>query len=370
MGNGAGDSVVHGGNLRWAEQAFGVRRSEIIDFSANINRTPWPAPFEDALRASLNRRQDYPDPEYEELKRTVARQTGVPFPCISVGNGSIELLYALSRWRPGLRMILLEPTFGEYRRVLEMTGGEALAYRLTAGSQWRFDRSVVDGLLEKADGIIVCTPNNPTGVLLHQDDVQWLLSHADRGKLVVFDEAFMDYVEDVDAGNPVSAIRPAVTRETVVVLRSLTKFFGMAGLRLGLGFAGPKLTAAIRSQQEPWTVNCVAEGLGFVVYGADTAARTWRAQCRHTMAAARQQLYEGVVQLGLTVYPSSAPFLMVDTARWGMQAAEFQAELGRQGFLVRDCSSFFGPGSTYVRIAVRSSADNTRLLQAIKEVRC
>ena len=370
MANVTPDPIAHGGNIRWAAKTFGIPDDKLLDFSANINRTPWPRRFEQVLSTSLCNRQDYPDPEYEALRETVAAQTGTCCSCVSVGNGSIELLYALFRSRPRLRMVLLEPTFGEYRRALEMTSGQAIVHRLTASSQWRLDRSTVNGLLQDADGIIVCTPNNPTGRLLDADSVQWLLSHAERGKLIVFDEAFMDYVEDVGAvsSSSRSAIIHAVSGENVFVLRSLTKFFGMAGLRLGLGFGGRKLTASVRRQQEPWTVNCVAEGLGRVLYSPDPSIEAWREDCRRAMMEEREQLRTSMLQLGLDVFPSDASFLLVDVRSWGMSAADLQYKLGRRGLLVRDCSSFFGENATYVRIAVRSSADNSRLIAALKEV--
>jgi histidinol-phosphate/aromatic aminotransferase/cobyric acid decarboxylase-like protein len=207
------------------------------------------------------------------------------------------------------------------------------------------------------DGVLLNNPHNPSGMLIEPD---WIRSVAESGATVVVDEAFMDFLE---AGHRWSVVGLVADFPRLVVIRSLTKFYAMPGLRLGYGIAQEEVLADWRRWRDPWSVNSLAAAVGAAVLG-DRAfqRRTW-----DWLLEAKPLLVEGLRSLpGLTLEVGAANFLLVKSER---SALEIQTELlRRHRILVRDCMGFEGLGEFYFRIAVRTVAENQRLLAGLAEV--
>ena len=343
---------VHGSLDLTELQRLGLRPGDVLDFSANINPYgPSPAVRPALVAASL---EEYPDREYIELRRALSGWLGIVLERILPGNGSSELigLTALAFVRPGDRVLVLGPTFGEYARAAQIMGGRLATWQARDTTRFAFEpKRIAENLVSfKPRLVFLCNPNNPTGALLALGAIEdWARQHPQT--LFVIDEAYLPFAAGLD-----SAL--GFARRNVLVLRSMTKDFGLAGLRLGFAVGDERLVEMLGRVQPPWSVNAMAQAAGIVALD-DLAHRQRSLEC---LAHDSEELAAGLARLGLSPLPSAAHFFLVRVG----DAAAFRAALLGRGILVRDCTSFGLPA--YVRIATRRPEENGRLLAAVREV--
>lgn len=347
----------HGGITEAELRALGLRREEVLDVSASTNPlAPSPRVVE-ALRALAGAAavQQYPDEGCPALRAALAHAGGVRPESVSVANGSIDVLWllALAYLRPGDRTLVVEPTFGEYARAARVAGAEVIAWRATAGEGFRPATDALAAAIgrHRPRLVFLCNPNNPTGVCLDQATITRLLAAVDDGLLVV-DEAYAAFAEKAPD------LRSLLDDGRLFLLRSLTKDYGLAGLRLGYALAAPAVIDVLDRVRPPWSVNVAAQAAGL----AALADREHLARARREVAVGRAMLTEGLMALGLHVYPSVANFLLVEVG----DGRAFRAALLGGGVCVRDCTSFGLPSC--VRFGVRARAECARVLAAVGQV--
>ncbi len=352
---------VHGGNIFEVARRYGLRPEAIVDFSSNVNPLgPSPRVLR-ALRSHLHWVGRYPEMHALALTHDLARFHGLPEDVIMVGNGSTGLIYRLPSALASANALVLHPTFSEYERAFRLGGcrvdgvmrDEAHGFR----PPWQ---RLFDELHRGYAAVILCNPNNPTGDVIARAEMCELIEEAAGvGAVVIVDEAFMDFHED-------ASLKQEVLRcGNLIVLRSMTKCFALAGLRLGYLIASPPLVKRLREAEEPWAVSALAQ-----IAGRESLKdRNYLRRTLELIATERQYLLEHIAQLpGLTAFPSVANFLLLKITRPGWDAPRVQAEIIRHGVLIRDCSSFPGLGRSYVRIAVRGRNENHRLLTALQQI--
>jgi L-threonine-O-3-phosphate decarboxylase len=337
----------HGGNLVWAAGIAQCDAADLLDFSASINPLGLPPSALDAIATNLGALIAYPDPGYGTLRTAIAAHHGISADRILPGNGAAELLtYAARLLASCDRVWMQRPAFADYDRALRAAGvGET---QTLAIGQSDFG---------PGDGVLLNNPHNPSGQLIEPD---WIRSVAESGATVVVDEAFMDFLE---AGDRWSVVRLVETFPRLVVIRSLTKFYAMPGLRLGYGIAQEGVLRDWRQWRDPWSVNSLAAAVGAVVLSdREFQRRTW-----DWLLEAKPLLVSGLRSLpGLELDVGAANFLLVKSER---SALEIQTELlKRHRIFVRDCMSFAELGESYFRIAVRTVEENQRLLDGLGEV--
>lgn len=326
MRNGIPDKVIHGGLVKRCQEITGKR---ILDFSASINPFP-PAVAWDASRAVLD---EYPDDSYACLKEVIACQFNRETDEIAVGNGSIELIrvFCSVTLKPGCSIWHEEPTFGEYELSASLAGART-----------------VPGMQE-ASVSFLCNPNNPTGHLRSRQHIRELLASSIRpGSLLFLDEAF------IELSDPRESLID-VRDERLVLIRSLTKSFGVPGIRFGYGFGDPGLIARMEVARPPWSVNTYAESFAIAAFRHYGDLE----RSRELIRSEREWLSRECTRLGLGVSPSMANFLLLDIHR---NASSFCLCMQNDGILVRDCTSFGLPEC--IRIAVRSREENRQLVEA------
>ena len=354
--------VAHGGPDHAELAAAGLRPEQIVDFSANVNPYGPPPGVRAALRrASLER---YPDRDCHELRAALARRAGLPADWLLCGNGAAELIHLLARavLRPGDSVLVATPTFGEYAHASALNGGrvveEAWALPPGDGLDWRRLRSAIQARRPRL--VWLCTPNNPTGDALDGPAaVELLAATATAGGLLVVDEAYAELLLD---GRPPD-LTPLLTGPhggRLALLRSLTKGYALAGLRLGCLLARPELLAASRRLRPPWTVNALAQAAGLAALDADEAHL---ARCRARLVATKRWLGAALERAGYPVVPGRTNWLLVEVG----DAAGVRRRLLAQGLLVRDCASFGLP--RHIRVAVRRPGECRRLVTALAALR-
>ncbi|MEG3937426.1 MULTISPECIES: threonine-phosphate decarboxylase CobD [unclassified Microcoleus] len=372
---------VHGGNLAWAAALAGCPASAILDFSASISPLGPPESALAAIKARLSSLTAYPDPDYGELRAALGEAFNVDPDWVLPGNGSAELLTWAAWDLSDLEATyLVTPAFGDYWRALSGFGAQVLDCPLDLKSlgQELLSGLVTDGLsvsnrsfvslfpavpvpfaLGADRGLLLNNPHNPTGLLFGREAI---LPYVEQLGMVVVDEAFMDFLPPEKQQSSIAAVEEF---PNLVILRSLTKFYSLPGLRMGCAIAHPDILRRWQLRRDPWPVNALAEAAAAaVVRDAAFERKTW-----DWLPVARQELFEGLANLpGLRPWTGAANFLLVESS---LSVAAIQKSLlEKHRILIRDCLSFPELGDRFFRVAVREKADNLRLIAGLADVCC
>lgn len=342
----------HGGIDYLELEKLEISPESVIDFSVNSNPFgPPPAVTKALAEVAIDR---YPDSEATELRRALAAKLGVTTGNILVGNGSIELvrLAALAYLDKGVLVIVPQPTFGEYEVACRLVGARLLKPWAETEANFQIRVSDIVGLIKRhrPEAVFLGNPNNPTGQYLSREEVEEVVKAA-SGSLVVVDEAYINFVDN--SWSSLDLIRKA----NVVLLRSLTKDYALAGLRLGYAVAEESIISSLRRIQSPWSVNVVAQRAGLLAIKEEG----YLEECRDRLREARNFLVAELTSLGLHPLPSQCNFFLLEVG----EAKQFRRALLEKGILVRDCTSFGLP--EYIRLAVQTLPRCQRLITAIKE---
>ncbi|WP_224983538.1 threonine-phosphate decarboxylase CobD [Geomonas agri] len=348
----------HGGNVFAVARNLGLAPERIIDFSASINPLGMAPGVREALNASVDRLLHYPDKGATELKQALAEYHGIGSAEIAVANGSTELIHLLPRTFPGKKALVVAPAFAEYALALERAGWEIDYYTLSSADDFALDTIALGQKLAAGyDMLFLCNPGNPAGNLLPLRDLTGVIDICrESGTFLVLDEAFIDFCEEESAkhlvrGNP-----------RAVLLRSMTKFFGIPGLRLGYAIAAVETVAQIVAQQDPWNVNTAAQVAGVASLADDDYCRRTRSYIDEQRARLATAL-AGIP--GLQVFPGRANYLLVRILRQGVSARQLREALLAKGILIRDCGNFQGLDVSFFRVAVRLKEENDLLVRAL-----
>jgi threonine-phosphate decarboxylase len=294
------------------------------------------------------------------LVRDLARFHRLPEEAIVVGNGSTALIYRLPYALLAKSVLVLHPTFSEYERAFALGGCRIdLVMRAEADGFRPPWRRLFEALRRGYGVVMLCNPNNPTGDVIAKDELTEFVEEAARtGTVVVVDEAFMDFHEEATLKHEV------LRRSNLIVLRSMTKCYALAGLRLGFLVASPPLAKRVREADEPWAVSALAQ-----IAGRESLKdRNYLRRTLDLIATERQYLMERVAGIPwLRAYPSVTNFLLLKIIRPDWDAPRLQQGLIQHDMLIRDCRSFPGLGGEFMRIAVRGRKDNSRLLSALQQ---
>ncbi|WP_375507188.1 threonine-phosphate decarboxylase CobD [uncultured Nostoc sp.] len=363
---------AHGGNLAWAAALAGCPPDAILDFSASISPLGPPNSAIAAILSQIGNLKHYPDPNYSELRLALSHFHQLPPEWILPGNGSAELLTLIGRELAQLAAtILITPAFGDYYRTLKSYNANVLECPLSLVSQCglggfpheqlRTRRvtghwSLVIGHLSltKDKGLLLNNPHNPTGKIFSRDSI---LPYLEQFALVVVDEAFMDFVSPNEEQSLISVVQEY---RNLVVLRSLTKFYSLPGLRLGYAIAHPDCLAKWQLWRDPWPVNTLAAAAAIAaLQDTEFQQQTWA-----WLPPARNQLFQGLAEIpGLQPQVSAVNFLLVESQESTLQLQ--QQLLKHHQILIRDCLSFKELGDRFFRVAIREESDNQRLLTAL-----
>lgn len=352
----------HGGNIYRFMEERGYRIEEIIDFSASINPLGVPKSVVEEIKAQMKFLCHYPDPEAKGLTQEISRHLDVDPRCILSGNGSTELIYLIVRALRPKRVLIPVPTFSEYERACRLINRvETVIYELKEENNFRIDPEdfiatlVTHHSFQPLDMIFLCNPNNPTGQLLKREDVIKIAGIARKQRCyLVVDEAFIDFVPDG------SVIRNVETNPYLIVLRSMTKFYGLSGLRVGYGVFHKDVIPIIKRYKEPWTVNTLAQIAGI----AALRDEGYRKQTFKVIEEGKKILEDGFRSAGINYIPAFANFYLMRHKK----ARKIISSLMDHGIMIRDCSNFKGLNGTYMRVAVRSKKDNLRLIRELKRI--
>lgn len=346
----------HGGNIYQASGETGIPIGEIRDFSASINPLGVPDSVAQAIGENIRYLPHYPDPCAGQLAMHLAKRLDIDPQTILCGNGSTELIYLVARALVPRRVLVPVPTFSEYERACGMTRETfCVRHALSRENNFDLDPHAFIAAMTGCDMAFLCNPNNPTGRLITRDAVLAIARAARRlSCYLVVDEAFIDFtpghsVLDEVAGN-----------SHLVVLRSLTKYYALSGLRIGYGVFPQPLIGLMQKFKEPWTINTLAQKAGIAALND----RRYQEKTVAVIAEAREFFEKGLSALGIPFVPSAANYYLLRLDK----EQDVIGSLRKKGILVRDCSNFEGLDGAYIRVAVRSLTENAVLLKELAKL--
>ena len=349
--------ATHGSRDYSELRRLGLNPAEVVDFSSNTNPYgPHPAVVQ-AVRAATSDTAlaHYPDRDCLALRAALAAADDLAPEHILPGNGVTELIYLVASafvW-PGSRHLILSPTFGEYSRAIHLAGGILYEHRPQTLNNLTLKAEEVVAIIRRVqpDGVWFCNPNNPTGQLWTPEELANLYAADSKQRMLwVIDESYRHFVAR-------SVNWPDHAPSNLIRLRSLTKDYSLAGLRLGYAVAAPELMNALRAAQPPWSVNSLAQVAGVAALQPEVIA--WREQTLAQLQDNAAILWTDLSGLGMTILPTTTTFALAAVE----DAALFRRWLLQDGLLVRDCASFGLPG--YIRIAANRPEANRQLVRAI-----
>jgi histidinol-phosphate aminotransferase len=358
------EQVVHGA-LDYRElERLGLDAGDIHDFSVNTNPYgPSPLVRQAIAEAVIDR---YPDRECLQLRRAILasepEMAAFPLDTILCGNGTTELIWATARafLRPGQKAALVGPTFGEYRAASRAAGATIVEYAARAADQFHLDLAAVSAWIraERPSVLWLCNPNNPTGLWLDCKALSCLAETCARaGALLVVDEAYWRFLVPQEAFSAVQLLGQSVGVH-LLVLRSLTKDYALAGVRLGYAVAAENVIARLGAFLPSWNVSSLAQAAGI----AAVMDRAHLTSTLDRLAKERQAFFSALQDLGMRIVPSRTHFCLIE----GGDAYTMRQHLLSRRILVRDCASFGLPW--YIRVATRQRSEWQQLVQALQEV--
>ena len=333
-----------------------------VDFSSNINPIGISSNVLNVLRKNLPKLSSiYPDDENTILKKKIIDYLDgeVSQESLNIGNGATELIYNFVRAFVRNQVVIPYPTFCEYELASRKMGAKIKHVPL---KEWQLD---VDRILEKtknSDAIFLCNPNNPTG-LFSYDLIEKLVKKIDRSIKILIDESFIEFVDE--RKHPRTFIEKINEFQNVVVLRSLTKSFGLAGLRLGYCVSHPSIGKKISHNKITWNINGLAQMAG--ITALENLSHIRRA--RKIIKTEREFMYASINHKlsSFSAIESDVNFYLI-RLRIGRSKQIRDLLLEKNGILVRDCSDFKGMNDKYIRVAVRNRSENLALLDSLESL--
>ena len=344
------EGYVHGGDI--------YSRRITLDFSANVNPLGTPEAVREAVRASAERIDIYPDLYCAPLRERLAELNGVEAGEILCGNGAAELIYQFAAALKPENALLPVPSFADYEAALTAAGCSPRYYPLLRSEGFAVTERILKAIDDDTDLLMLCSPNNPTGRVIKRPLLLRILERCwETGTWLFLDECFLELTDEERAFSLASSLRPG---DRVILLRAFTKAYGMAGVRLGYAISRhPGILSAMCRGVQAWNVSTPAQAAGLAALDCPA----WPERARRLIRTEKKYLTEKLKALGISVLPGDANYLMLSGVP-GLYDA-----LLAKGILIRDCRNYRGLGEGDCRIAVRAHEENKRLIEAIREVR-
>lgn len=348
----------HGANVDNMAKKFGKNENDIIDFSSNVN----PHIISDLgkyVLEGLEKSRSYPDINYTNLRNNISDYIKVDSELIIPGNGATEIIYLLMK-SIKRRLAILNPTFSEYGRGAKLNNLEIIDFHLKEENNFSIDLDEIQKNMDKFDSLFICNPNNPNGKVKDLNELLDLMIEND--KLLIVDETFMEFVGEEEKYSLINKIEQT---PNLFILKAVTKFFGMPGLRLGYGVTSNKqIINNIYEYKEPWTINSFAENLSNYLF----KDKEYINGSKNYYINERKFMLEELRKISrLKVYDTDTNFVLIKLD--DDEANSLKLELfEKYNILIRDASNFIGLDKSYIRVAIKSHNDNKVLIESLRKI--
>jgi len=346
--------VIHGGKIP-------VKNSDhnTIDFSSNITPLGIPNSVKLIIKKNLDKVQFYPDPKSENVISSLEKYTHLSKSNIIVGNGAIEILYnfCFAFLSKTTKVLIHVPTFQEYETAVKLNNCK-ISYFKSLNLSTNIDSFISQ--IPKSGCIFLCNPNNPTGELLSKKELLSIIIVAKKLKTIVFiDECFIELVPKSNE----SVMSYVKKYDNLFILRSLTKSFGLPGLRIGYACGSKEIIKILQKIKIPWSVNSLAQDAANAVI-----KNTSHLKKSNIIIKKELKYLEDNISIlnGFECISSSTNFILIKIK---YDSTKLQTKLLKNKILIRDCKNFRGLDNHYIRIAVKSHKDNVKLVKALEKIK-
>lgn len=348
----------HGANVDNMAKKFGKNENDIIDFSSNVNPHIISNLGKYVLEG-LEKSRSYPDINYTNLRNNISDYIKVDSELIIPGNGATEIIYLLMK-SIKRRLAILNPTFSEYGRGAKLNNLEIIDFHLKEENNFSIDLDEIQKNMDKFDSLFICNPNNPNGKVKDLNELLDLM--IENEKLLIVDETFMEFVGEEEKYSLINKIEQT---PNLFILKAVTKFFGMPGLRLGYGVTSNKqIIKNIYEYKEPWTINSFAENLSNYLF----KDKEYINGSKDYYINERKFMLEELRKISrLKVYDTDTNFVLIKLD--DDEANSLKLELfEKYNILIRDASNFIGLDKSYIRVAIKSHNDNKVLIESLRKI--
>jgi threonine-phosphate decarboxylase len=347
----------HGGIPAVDLDRFGLPVQPILDFSVNLNFFGPPAVVRENWGTLFQTIADYPPVEGDGVARYYQDKFNVASKNFLAGNGSTEMIYLAPRALRLKHAVVVTPSYHDYERASILAGAQIARYRLAPDSGFSHsDEKALIRMLENADAIWIGRPNNPTGILLPKQVILELSERFPQTRFII-DEAFIQFADNWEQ----ESFLTHELRPNILIIHSITKFYALAGIRLGGIVGHENLIARLRQAKEPWTVNGIADKIApLLLHCSAYEQETFTAN-----AAERDRMFDRLGTLdGVTPFRPSANFILCQWTRTST-LDHLLHYLLINGMYVRDCRNFPGLEANFFRVGLREPVENDQLISII-----
>ncbi len=352
----------HGSDLEKIESVYGIKKEDILSFSANVNPLGISPLVREQISSHIDVIASYPDREYTTLRTAIANYVHTERDRIIVGNGSTELISLFVDITRPKKALILGPTYSEYEREVSLVGGRCSYYPLRNDSHFNLDiDNFCSKLSDDIDLVIICNPNNPTSGCITKREMRQILDVCKQHAIyVMVDETYVEFVKHPEE---ISSVSLTEYYNNIIILRGTSKFFSAPGLRLGYAITGNyDLVKEITQHKNPWMVGSLAEAAGEIMF-SDT---DYIEKTRELIDRERDRMYDLYSESDRFIpYAPSANFLLLEITEDGVTSRMLFDKAIQNRMMIRDCSTFPFLGDKYIRICFMNPEDNDRLFRVL-----
>lgn len=333
------------------------KKEEMIDFSVNINPLGTSPFIKDKIISSMNKLDKYPEIDGISAKTSIAEYLGVSKDNIILGNGAIELIYLFASTYKNRKVLIIQPTFNEYERAFKMSSSKIYYFVNSIENNFTISIQLLEKYLSKTlpDIIVLCNPNNPTGVYTDYSDIEYLCKKF-NDIIWFIDESFIDFSQKPDG-------LQLVSKYNIFLLRSVTKFYALPGLRAGYAISNKKIIDSMATFKQPWSINLLAlNALKNIFYDTTHKQNTF-----NWLEKEKNFLFNGINNIdNIKIFNSDSNFFLC--MHNNIISENLNKILIDDNIYIRTCNDFVGLNEYYFRIAVKMHNSNEELIHTLNKI--
>ncbi len=354
--------IGHGGNIQDLAKKLGCAVDDIIDMSCNLNPLGPPETIEQVIVDNLIKIRSLPEPDALTMRKGFADFHGIDQTNVVAGNGTTWFIYTIPKALGSKKVIIAGPTYSDYKDACLMHKIDFKHCIAKESSQFDLDIDEVSTMAEKADTIFICNPNNPTGALILQEKLEYLIQKHKKTVFIV-DESYLPFVDHANEYSLVS--KPEY--ENLIVLSSMSKIFRIPGLRTGFLSGAQGLCRKIMAFYQPWSVNALAQAVIEYIFDYPERIEPFLRKTRAYIKEEKRVFLETLKGTkGINFFETSTYFILASLTN-GATSKDFCEKLGSHKILIRDCSNFVGLSDKHIRFSLKERQINEHLAELIKQ---
>lgn len=348
----------HGGEIYHLARKLGLKPGEISDFSSNVSPLPPPEGLYEILRAKIHEIESLPEVDSFSLRKALAERFGLPPESFFPSSGTTEWIFALPSIIKPNRVVILGPTYADYEDAARRAGLPVIYVLAEENTEFEPPLSKLSETIKPGDLVFICNPNNPTGRFIPRKKLLDLIAAHPKTHFAV-DESYLPFV----AGDQESLLTARPFPEHVMVFFSFSKIYRIPGLRLGLLATGEKWKEKVSEKERPWAVNRLAQIAGEFLL----KQKAYENKVRAFVKEEARKLVLELQALGFHPFPSQVHFLLLRVPG-GLSGRRLKDKLLHgHHILIRACYNFYGLDDGFIRIALKGTEENQKLLQALAD---